>query len=166
MNTPELTPRVEKVLDLEAMIGKHGKTDVSFLTNAKLCGEHFTSVAPSGWELLELFSLDLTENLLNMGDVEVLAKKLELLELAFNEMRRVKIRDLESFASLQYLDVSWNYLAGESLSLLAKLSNLKMLNISSNKIHDFKLEKGDFKSLVHLKMISNKLRPGSFIFTL
>jgi len=162
LNTPELTPRAEKILDLKGLRGHHGNTSVKFITNAKLAGQKYTSIKSSGWTDLKLFSLDLTENLLNLQDIEVISENLELLELAFNEIHKVKILKVASFSTLQYLDLSWNYLKGDSVTVVGKLTGLKMLNLSSNRINEFELDDDDFPNLLHLKMISNKLKSSCF----
>lgn len=162
LTTPELTPRVEKILHLNGLLRRHGKTDVNFLTNAKLAGQRYTSIKRTGWDALKLFSLDLTENLLNLDDIEVLSHDLELLELAFNEIRQVKIHNIDSYNTLQYLDLSWNYISGDSLPMLGKLKNVRMLNLSSNRIDEFEIDYDDFPNLFHLKMKSNRLKSGCF----
>jgi len=162
LTTPELTPRVEKNLDLPILRRLHGNTSAAYITHAKLSGQHFTSVSKKGWQKLKLSSLDATENALNLSDIEVLAANLEIIELAFNEMTQISLINPDSFPNLQFLDLSWNSLSGFDLPKLGKLKSLKILNISSNKIADFEIDDEDFPQLFHLKMNSNKLRSSSF----
>mgnify|MGYP003729721459 CR=1 FL=1 len=49
-----------------------------------------------------------------------------------------------------------------SNAALGKITNLKMLNMSSNRVEEFELDGDDFPNLVHLKMMSNKLRSSCF----
>ena len=115
---------MEKILDLQGLLDRHGKTDVKFVTNGKLAGQRFTSIKQTGWNKLKLFSLDVTENLLNLDQIEVLSNDLELLELAFNDLRQININNFESYNSLQYLDLSWNYISGDSMTILGQRWNM------------------------------------------
>jgi len=162
LTTPELTPRIEKNLDLPILRKLHGNTPAGYITQAKLSGQHFTSISKKGWHKLKLSSLDATENSLNLSDIEVFGTSLEIIELAFNEMTQISLINPDSFPNLQYLDLSWNSLSGFDLPKLGKLKNLKILNISSNKIADFEINDEDFPKLFHLKMNSNKIRSSCF----
>lgn len=67
----------------------------------------------------------MTENYLNLDQLECFAKNLEILEMSYNSIFRIRLPDPEVYKNLIFMDLSFNKLNGECLSVLGKMKNLQ-----------------------------------------
>ena len=69
--------------------------------------------------------MDVTENYLNLDQLQCFSKNLEILEMSYNSILRIRLPDPEVYKSLIFLDLSFNKLNGDCLALLGKMKNLQ-----------------------------------------
>ena len=67
----------------------------------------------------------MTENYLNLDQLECFSKNLEILEMSYNSIFRIRLPDPEVYKNLIFMDLSFNKLNGECLSVLGKIKNLQ-----------------------------------------
>jgi Leucine-rich repeat (LRR) protein len=69
--------------------------------------------------------LDVTENYLNLDQLQCFSKNLEILEMSYNSILRIRIPDPEVYKNLIFMDLSFNKLNGGCLSHIGKMKNLQ-----------------------------------------
>jgi len=74
-----------------------------------------------------------TENYLNLDQLQCFSKNLEILEMSYNSILRIRLPDPEVYKNLIFMDLSFNKLNGDCFSLLGKkrISRTVFLNITT-----------------------------------
>ena len=112
--------------------------------------------------LMDLRSLDMSQNLLDgVGDLSGLTK-LESLNLAYNRIKHIEYTSFEGLQALRVLDISHNRLTSVNEGPFDNLWDLAHLDVSCNKIESFFISSG-LENLETLLIRSNHIMNLDFI---
>ncbi|CAG5111703.1 Oidioi.mRNA.OKI2018_I69.chr2.g5981.t1.cds [Oikopleura dioica] len=150
------------ILTLKELLRNHGWPEAHLLTKARLFGGCYTDVLSEEMKDINLVTLDVTENYLNLDQLQCFSKNLEILEMSYNSIFRIRLPDPEVYKNLIFMDLSFNKLNGDCLASLGKLKSLQVLNLSGNQIGEITIEDGAFTKLRSLLLSTNSLQSQCF----
>ncbi|CBY32510.1 unnamed protein product [Oikopleura dioica] len=151
-----------KILSLKELLKNHGWPEPHLLTKARLFGGCYTDILEEEMKDINLVALDVTENYLNLDQLQCFSKNLEILEMSYNSILRIRLPDPEVYKNLIFMDLSFNKLNGDCFSLLGKMKNLQVLNLSGNQIAEIIIEDITFTRLKSLLLSTNSLQTQCF----
>mmetsp|Transcript_3975 Transcript_3975/g.6748 ORF Transcript_3975/g.6748 Transcript_3975/m.6748 type:complete len:694 (+) Transcript_3975:171-2252(+) len=131
---------------------------------AVVSGRGFNAVVAEDMNFfVNLTYLDVSDNLFDFRDFEDLQSLCEL-RLSCNYIEQ--IFTVEGYLNLEYLDLSYNRLSGESVLALASLPQLRDLDLTGNELMTLPANMNTFKTLERLVLEHNKLDDNNIFFEL
>lgn len=150
----------QKILDGFAILEASGVGLPVDALVGNLSDRNFTGVAEDDLAFFsEMLCLDVSENYLQVRHFGNLPK-LEELKLACNNIKEIKVEDMqrvENFPSLRLLDLSYNQLSSSSVLSLGCLPRLKELILCGNQLTSLPVLTGCYNTLEKLLLERNKL---------
>ena len=131
---------------------------------AVVSGKGFNSVVSEDLNFfINLSYLDASDNLFDFRDFEELPNLCEL-RLSCNYIEQ--IFTVQGYMNLEYLDMSYNRLSGDSVLALAALPQLRDLDLTGNELLTLPQNMASFNTLERLVLEHNKLDDNNLFFEL
>ena len=143
--------QIKKIMNFDEVRAAHGNIKLENLVKLRLSGKRFTEVNLSEMKGLKPVAIDFNVNSLNLADIENLCHNTQILEMAFNNIKTLRIINHHAFNNIIYMDLSWNFLTDKAVACLRKLENIKSLDLTGNKFEYFPVQDSDFEHLIELR---------------
>lgn len=162
--SPKPTNPPKKELDGFVMLEA---TSMGFPEDGKravVSGRGFNAVVAEDLNFfVNLYFLDASDNLFDFRDFEDMPSLAEL-RLSCNYIEQ--IFTIQGYPQLQYLDLSYNRLSGDSVLALAALPQLRDLDLTGNELKSLPPNMASFQTLERLVLEHNKLDDNNIFFEL